>query len=143
LPFWGEKTVGSITAKSCRAFVGTKAKMGAQADLKTLKAAVDYWNKEYGPLTVVPTYWRPKDNPPKQRWLTKSEAAWLLRAAKPYPYLRRAILLQLYTGSRPGVVQAISVGSNRFRIRRYLPRFAWGAAGREETLAAGETWQPD
>jgi integrase len=81
--------------------------MGAQADLKTLKAAVDYWNKEYGPLTVVPTYWRPKDNPPKERWLTKSEAARLLKAAKPYPYLRRAILLQLYTGSRPGVVQAI------------------------------------
>jgi integrase len=84
-----------------------EGKEGAQADLKTLKAAVDYWNKEYGPLTVVPTYWRPKDNPPKERWLTKSEAARLLRAAKPYPYLRRAILLQLYTGSRPGFVQAI------------------------------------
>jgi integrase len=143
LPFWGEKTVGSITAKSCRAFVGTKAKMGAQADLKTLKAAVDYWNKEYGPLTVVPTYWRLKNNPPKQRWLTKSEAARLLRAAKPYPYLRRAILLQLYTGSRPGVVQAIRWDQIDFASGRYLPRFAWGAAGREETLAAGETWQPD
>src|SRR5262249_2687401 len=30
-----------------------------------------------------------------------------LKAAKPYPHLRRAILLQLYTGSRPGVVLAL------------------------------------
>jgi integrase len=81
--------------------------MGAQGDLKVLKAAVDYWNKEHHALTVVPTYWRPKDNPPKERWLTKAAAARLLKAAKPYLHLRRAILLQLYTGSRPGVVLAL------------------------------------
>ena len=99
----GRQHHSKVLPRLCR----HEGKDGRKADLKTLKAAVDYWNKEYGPLTVVPTYWRPKDNPPKERWLTKSEAARLLRAAKPYPYLRRAILLQLYTGSRPGVVQAI------------------------------------
>ncbi len=41
------------------------------------------------------------------RWLTKSEAARLLRAARPYLHLRRAILLGLYTGSRPGVILAL------------------------------------
>jgi integrase len=48
-----------------------------------------------------------RDNPPKERWLTKGEAGRLLKAAKPYLHLRRAILLQLYTGSRPGVVLAL------------------------------------
>jgi integrase len=107
LRWWGTKTVADITAKSCRAYVASKSALGAAADLKVLKAAVDYWNREYGPLTVVPTYWRPKDNPPKERWLTRDEAARLLRAAKPYLHQRRAILLQLYTGSRPGVILAL------------------------------------
>jgi integrase len=102
-----DKTVADISAKSCRAYAAGKPPMQAQADLKTLKIAVDYWNQEHGPLTVMPTFWRPKGNPPKDRWLTKSEAARLLNAARPHLHLRRAILLQLYTGSRPGVILAL------------------------------------
>lgn len=107
LNWWGTKTVADITTKSCRAYTSQKAKMGAQADLKVLKAAVDYWNREKHPLTVVPTFWLPKGNPPKDRWLTRIEAAKLLRAAKPYRHMRRMILLGLYTGSRPGVILAL------------------------------------
>ena len=107
LKWWGTKTVADITTKSCRAYTAVRPKMAAQADLKILKAAVDYWNKEKHPLNVVPTFWRPKGNPPKDRWLTKSEAARLLNAARHWLHLRRAILLQLYTGSRPGVILAL------------------------------------
>jgi integrase len=107
LKWWGEKTVADITTKSCRAYTAVRPKMAAQADLKVLKAAVDYWHKEKHALKLVPTFWRPKDNPPKDRWLTRSEAARLLNAARHCLHLRRQILLQLYTGSRPGVVLAL------------------------------------
>jgi integrase len=56
---------------------------------------------------VVPIFWQPKENPPKERWLTKSEAARLLFHARRYQHLRRMILLGLYTGSRPGVILAL------------------------------------
>jgi integrase len=107
LKWWGEKSVADITTKSCRAYTAARPKMAAQGDLKILKAAVDYWNREKHPLSAVPTFWRPKDNPPKDRWLTRPEAARLLNAARHSLHLRRQILLQLYTGSRPGVVLAL------------------------------------
>jgi integrase len=107
LKWWGSKTVAEITAKSCRGYAAVRPTMAAGADLKILKVAVDYWHREYGPLNVVPSFWRPKGNPPRQRWLTRSEAARLLRAARRYLHLRRMILLGLYTGSRPGVILAL------------------------------------
>jgi integrase len=107
LKWWGDKAVSDITTKACRAYTATRTKPAAQADLKILKAAVDYWNREKHPLNVVPTFWRPKDNPPRDRWLTNSEAARLLNAARHCLHLRRSIMLQLYTGSRPGVILAL------------------------------------
>jgi integrase len=103
LKWWGDKTAAQITLRSCKEFCATRPSQAAAADLKILKAATGFWHKsEYGPLNFQPVFWRPKANPPRDRWLTKKEAARLLRAAKPYPYLRRFILLGLYTGTRPG-----------------------------------------
>lgn len=109
LKWWGPKTVADISVKSCRAYYGERPPMATLADLKVLKAAVAYWHAEpdYGPLNSIPVYWFPKANPPKERWLTRSEAAKLLKASKPYLHLRRMILLGLYTGSRPGVLLAL------------------------------------
>jgi integrase len=109
LKWWGEKTVADITAKSCRAYVAARTKMGAGADLGVLKSAVAYWHQEYGPLTAIPVFWRPKGNPPKDRWLTRQEAAAMLRAARKFRYQHsvRMILIGLYTGSRPGIVLAL------------------------------------
>lgn len=107
LKWWGDKRVADISKKSCREYVKTKTPQAAGQDLKILRIAVKYWHDEYGPLDAMPTFEVPPGNPPKERWLTKQEAARLLRAAKPYQHLRRAILLQLYTGSRPGVVLAL------------------------------------
>ncbi len=109
LKWWGTKTVAEISAKSCREYAATKASQGAAADLKILKLAVAHWHdsSEYGPLNVMPVFWRPEGNPPKERWLTRSEAARLLRAAKPYPHLRRMIVIGLATGTRPGAILAL------------------------------------
>jgi len=107
LKWWGEKSVVYISAKTCRQYAQDRPKMAAVSDIKTLKQAVNYWHAEYGPLNFIPTFWKPKANPPKERWLTRQEAARLLKAAKPYVHLRRLILLGLYTGSRPGVILAL------------------------------------
>jgi integrase len=102
---WGEKHVSDITVKSCRAYAATMTGPAARAHLKTLRSAVKFWHaSEYGPLTVMPAFWLPPENPPRERWLTVNEAARLLKAAKPSLHLRRFILLALHTGSRPGVV---------------------------------------
>lgn len=107
LKWWGDKSVADISVKSCREFVKTKTLPAAAADLKVLKAAVKHWNVEYGPLDFMPMFELPASGEPKERWLTYSEAAKLLWAARRYQHMRRLILLQLYTGSRPGVVLAL------------------------------------
>jgi integrase len=109
LRWWSDKQASEISVKNCRAYAATKTAPAAAADLKILRAATKYWHaSEYGPLAFVPSFWIPKDNPPKDRWLTVSEAARLLRAAKPSLHLRRFILLALHTGSRPGVVLSLT-----------------------------------
>lgn len=107
LEFWGDKTAAEISAKACREYVAPRAPAAAGADLKVLKAAVMHWHQEYGPLTFIPSFWRPSGNPPKERWLTKSEAARLLWAARRDQHIKRMILLGLHTGSRPGVLLAL------------------------------------
>lgn len=107
LKWWGDKRVADITPKACKEYVKTKTAPAAAADLKVLKASVKYWNTEYGPLDAAPQFWRPPGNEPKDRWLTKSEAARLLWAARRYQHMRRMILLGLYTGSRPGVILSL------------------------------------
>src|SRR6516162_3919287 len=85
LKWWGDKTAAQITMKVCKEYCAERPSQAAAADLKILKAATDYWHKsEYGPLNFQPVFWRPKANPPKDRWLTIREAAILLKSAKPY-----------------------------------------------------------
>jgi integrase len=105
LKWWGAKRASEVTAKNCRAYADTKSPQAARADLNVLKWAMKYWhNSDHGPLRVTPTYWQPPRNPPRERWLTRSEAARLLWVARKHPHLRRFILLGLYTGSRSGVL---------------------------------------
>jgi integrase len=109
LEWWGDKRVSDISENTCRAYVKERGNTGAGADLKTLRSAVGYWDKseQYGPLARMPKFWMPEEPEARERWLTRSEAARLLRAARPYQHIRRLILLGLYTGSRPGVILAL------------------------------------
>jgi integrase len=107
LKWWGDKTARDISVKSCRAYIASKTAQAAGSDLKVLKQAVIYWHKEYGPLDSMPEFELPPPNDPKDRWLTRGEAARLLWAARRYQHMRRLIILGLYTGSRPGVVLAL------------------------------------
>lgn len=102
--WWADKRVADITARTCRAYAKDRPIQAARRDLETLRAAVHYWHREYGPLDTVPAVTLPAKAHARLRWLTRTEAARLLWAARKTQHLKRFILLALYTGSRSGVV---------------------------------------
>lgn len=106
MKWWGTKKLDDVTAKNCRTYAATRPKVAARRDLETLRAAIAYWHREYGPLTSVPFVTLPEKPAPRERWLTRQEVARLLRAARGWPHLRRFILLGFYTGSRSGAILA-------------------------------------
>lgn len=107
LDWWGEKNVTEISAKTCRQYAATKTASAASYHIRILRAAVGHWHQEYGPLGFMPAFWRPEEGGPRERWLSRTEAARLLRAARKYQHIARLVVLCLYTGSRPGVILAL------------------------------------
>jgi integrase len=79
----------------------------ARHDLTTLRAAIRYYHKEYGPLDAEPSVTLPDKSPARDRWLTRSEAAALLRAARGVPHLKRFILIGLYSGTRSEAIRSL------------------------------------
>jgi integrase len=101
--FWGDEAVSAIKKQRCEEYVAWRCAMGvaqttARHDLKNLRAAINHYHKAYG-LKVVPVLTLPPKEEGRVRWLTRKEAAQLLRATKA-PHLRRFILIGLYTGTR-------------------------------------------
>ncbi|WP_309083739.1 tyrosine-type recombinase/integrase [Chelativorans sp.] len=128
--FFGAYKVADIKGKLCRDFVahrGTQA--GARRDLEVLRAAIRYYHKEYG-LDVLPAFTLPEKSQPRERYLTRPEAAlllwaalgwekvkegegpnsydkWIRRRDQKRSHLARLILIGLYTGTRPGAIKGL------------------------------------
>jgi integrase len=102
--FWGPKRIGEVTARNCRAYARERTAAAARPDLETLRAAINYWHREYGPLPSVPAVVLPAKAEPRRQWLTRNDSERLLFAARHVEHLKRFILLGLYTGSRSGVL---------------------------------------
>jgi integrase len=125
------ETLSQLSAKLCREYVGYRRKVGgARSDLETLRAAINHHAKENlhdGNVRVS----LPPKGPPRDRWLTRHEAARLLwtcwhyreiqtvhvgkhRGEKtetskfPLRHLARFILIGLYTGTRASALMAAS-----------------------------------
>ena len=108
--WWGSKKLSDVTAQNCRDYAATKSQHGARRDLETLRAAINHWHKEHGPLSSIPAVTLPGKAAPRERWLTRSEVAKLLWHGRRLPHLRRFILLGVYTGSRSGVLMGLQWG---------------------------------
>lgn len=102
--YWGIKRISDVTAKNCREYAASKTQAAARSDLEKLQAAIKHWHREYGPLAFMPEVTMPKKVAPRERWLTRSEAARLLWAARRTEHMKRFILISLYTGTRSGAV---------------------------------------
>lgn len=104
-PFFSSMMVSEITPEVCRKYAKERKKKPATIarELTTLGAALRHDVKEQR-LASAPFIELPPQAPPKDRWLTKQEAAALVRAARKDPqakgHLPRFILLALYTAAR-------------------------------------------
>lgn len=108
--FWGDMTVSQIKGVTCRDYVKDRGNEGgARRDLEVLRAAVNYYAAEYD-LDYIPKITLPKKGEPRQRWLTRSEAAALIRAARRTPqcaHIVRFVLIGIYTGTRVSAVLSL------------------------------------
>lgn len=118
LDFFGEKTLSVINGKLCRNYVASRpSEAAARRQLEDLRAAINYYRRE-GYTTAVPTIPLPEKRGPRERWLTRSEAATLIWAAwrmkqtwkghesgrRTGRHLARFMLVALYTGTRSAAV---------------------------------------
>lgn len=112
--FWGEQPVSAVTGPTCRRYAAHRGVSDGtvRRELGTLQAAINHCHRE-GYLTAAPKVTMPNKPDPKQRWLTRQEAAWLLRAAralrKDGRHLADFILHGLYTGSRKATILAMHI----------------------------------
>ena len=147
-PFWGDLTCDAVKGTTCRAYTRERAiprqltvstrsgktltRMHAageatvRRELGVLQAALNHAHAE-GLLVHPVKVTLPAIGAERDRWLTRSEAARLLRAA--IPHVRRFILLSLYTGRRATAV--LDLTWTRVDLERAVIRFR--AEGEAET----------
>lgn len=85
-PFWGPKRLTDIRGATCRQYLALRLADGVKPstvrrELAILSAAVNYWHREHGPLDSIPVVTLPPKAPPRERWLTRTDAAVLLAGA--------------------------------------------------------------
>lgn len=117
LSWWGGRVVGDISPQTCkeyarsRTFNGRQVKAGTAArELTVLRAALNHAVREKR-LAAAPYVWTPQRAPARDRWLTRSEVARLIRAARRNRvskaqgrHIPLFILMALYTGARRGAL---------------------------------------
>lgn len=125
--FWGARTLEQVTGRACRDYVAARGKIGgARRELEILRAAINH-HAEQGYHRAVVKVELPEKGAPRDRWLTRSEAARLLWACwrhrekqtvhrgaragaeiatkrRPLRHLARFILIGLYTGTRAAAI---------------------------------------
>ncbi|MGY2051921.1 tyrosine-type recombinase/integrase [Methylobacterium sp. JK268] len=121
--WWGDRKLSEVTGRTCRAYVEHRASPVARRELEDLRAAINYHRAE-GYCREVVSVVLPEAAPPRDRWLTRSEAARLIWAAWRYRevqkgqptgrrsrrHVARFILVALYTGTRASAVCGASLG---------------------------------
>jgi hypothetical protein len=118
LSFFGDKMLCDINGDLCRTYVLRRSTdAAARRELEDLRAAINHHRSE-GLCSQVVAIVLPDERPPRDRWLTRREAAALVRAAWRYREIQKGaktdrrsrrhvakfILVGLYTGTRSGAI---------------------------------------
>lgn len=128
-PFWGGLTCDAVKGSTCRAYERERAKplvveyvgrkggrwkrtlqagpSKVRRELGALQAGLNYAHAE-GVLLYAPTVTLTEESPPREAWLTRDQAAKLLRHSS--PHLRRLILISVRTGTRSDAVLRLRTG---------------------------------
>lgn len=128
--WWGAKMLGDVNGEACRSYTKRRKKGGARRDLEDLRAAIGHHAAEGYHREIVKVS-LPEKGEPRDKWLTRSDAAkliwtcWRYRemqkqsrqptddvkaptAKRPLRHLARFILLGIYSGTRAGAIAAAS-----------------------------------
>jgi integrase len=129
--FWGGKTLSEVNSRSCAGYIKHRGRAGgARRDLQTFRAAINHHAKE-GLHRDIVRVTLPRKGEPRERWLTRREAAALLwncwryrerqtihagtakggsvqTDRRPLRHIARFILIGLYTGTRAGAIASAS-----------------------------------
>ncbi|QQO20221.1 site-specific integrase [Bradyrhizobium diazoefficiens] len=129
--WWGAKMLGEVNGEVCRSYAKKRGKRGgARRDLEDLRAAIGHHAAEGYHREIVKVS-LPEKGQPRDKWLTRSDAAklvwtcWRYRemqkgsrrpvddvkvatSKRPLRHLARFILLGIYSGTRAGAIAAAS-----------------------------------
>jgi integrase len=120
--YFGRMMLAQITGEACRGYAKHRGNAGgARRDLEDLRSAINHHAKE-GLHRGVVRVLLPRKGLPRDRWLTRPEAARLLWACwrtrevqrgvptdkRPLRHLARFILIGLYSGTRAGAIASAS-----------------------------------
>jgi integrase len=129
--FWGGMMLSAVNAQTCKRYVKHRGNQGgARRDLETFRAAINHHAKEGFHRGVVRVS-LPFKGEPRDRWLTRNEAAALiwhcwrhretqtihagsekgrlvLTEKRPLRHVARFVLIGLYTGTRAGAIASAS-----------------------------------
>lgn len=103
--FWEGRAPTEVTRETCRAYLRARARSAGtvRRELGVLRAAINHAHHE-GRITRAIAVHLPDKSVPRDRWLTRTEAAMLLRSSLREPkvrlYLPLFIVMALYTGQR-------------------------------------------
>ena len=116
VPILGALPLSAITGEVCRRYgkARDRAPGTVRKELGTLAAAINHCHAE-GYITSAPRVRLPAKPAPRDRWLSRDEAAKLVRAAYRNPkakHLARFILVALYTGTRSDAIQRLGFMPN-------------------------------
>jgi integrase len=109
--FFEGNTVADVTPQTCGRYVEKRGRSQGtvRRELGVLRAAINYAHK-FGRLTRPVAVDLPERPEPRDRWLTRKEAASLIRAARTPQarlYLPLFILIGLYTGRRKEAILSL------------------------------------
>ena len=111
IQWWGDKTLADVRAATCREYVKWRCGQGvsdqtARHDLKTFRAAINYYHANYGPLAAVPVVTLPKRGPARANYFEREQAAAMAWAAYRggHEQVLRTLLIGIYTGTRSGAI---------------------------------------
>lgn len=120
--WWGGKMLAEVTGATCREYAAARGNQGgARRDLEDLRSAINHHAKEGMHRGLVRVTLPPR-GAPRDRWLTRQEAARLLWTCwrtrevqlgvetdkRPLRHLARFLLIGLYTGTRAGAIASAS-----------------------------------
>lgn len=129
VPFWGDLKLSDIRKSKVREYMTYRKKefskwlrehnykkkrtitdQAIRRELEQLQAAIGYAYRD-NLISIRPYVWKPTKGQPRDRWMTKKEAALLLKAAREYKrvadYLELYINIGLYTGARSTAILSL------------------------------------